>query len=131
MRQGTILVKLYFSVSKKVQAQRFEVRKTNPLKQWKLSEIDLQVQERWDDFSRMKYEMLKRTHTQATPWTIIRADDKHRARLNAIKVILSCVDYQQRNKGLDYALDPNVVYSGSEELEKMTADLLRSGKFIE
>lgn len=131
VRQGTILVKLYFSVSKKVQAQRFEVRKTNPLKQWKLSEIDLQVQERWDDFSRMKYEMLKRTHTQATPWTIIRADDKHRARLNAIKVILSCVDYQQRNKGLDYALDPNVVYSGSEELEKMTADLLRSGKFIE
>ncbi|HXK56017.1 MAG TPA: polyphosphate kinase 2, partial [Gammaproteobacteria bacterium] len=116
VRQGTILVKLYFSVSKKVQAQRFEVRKTNPLKQWKLSEIDLQVQERWDDFSRMKYEMLKRTHTQATPWTIIRADDKHRARLNAIKVILSCVDYQQRNKGLDYALDPNVVYSGSEEL---------------
>lgn len=131
VRQGTILVKLYFSVSKKVQAQRFEVRKTNPLKQWKLSEIDLQVQERWDDFSRMKYEMLKRTHTQATPWTIIRADDKHRARLNAIKVILSCVDYKRRNKELDYALDPNVVYSGSEELEKMTADLLRSGKFIE
>ena len=131
VRQGTILVKLYFSVSKDVQAQRFEIRKTNPLKQWKLSEIDLQVQERWDDFSRAKYEMLNLTHTQTTPWTIIRADNKHRARLNAIKVILSSVDYKRGNKALDYTLDTSVVSSGAQELEKMTADLLGGGKLIE
>ena len=131
VRQGTILIKLYFSVSKEVQAQRFEVRKTNPLKQWKLSEIDLQVQERWDDFSRAKYEMLKRTHTPATPWTIIRADNKHRARLNAIKVMLGSVDYKRRNSALDYSLDPNLVYSGAHELEKMTADLIGTGRLVE
>ncbi len=131
VRQGTLLIKFYFSVSKDVQARRFEIRKTNPLKQWKLSEIDLQVQERWDDFSRVKYEMLKQTHTQAAPWTIVQADNKHRARLNAIKVILSSVDYERRNDALDYTPDPGVVHSGAEELEKMTADLLRSGKLIE
>ena len=131
VRQGAILIKFYFSVSKDVQAKRFEIRKTNPLKQWKLSEIDLQVQERWDDFSRVKYEMLKRTHTQAAPWTIVHADNKHRARLNVIKVILGSVDYERRNDALDYTPDPTVIHSGAEEVEKMTADLLSIGKLIE
>jgi len=131
VRQGALLIKFYFSVSKAVQAKRFEIRKTNPLKQWKLSEIDLQVQERWDDFSRVKYEMLKFTHNHTAPWTIVRADNKHRARLNAIKVILNSVDYERRNEALDYTPDPNVVHSGAEELEKMMADLMRSGSFIE
>ncbi len=131
VRQGTLLIKFYFSVSKDIQARRFEIRKTNPLKQWKLSEIDLQVQERWDDFSRVKYEMLKRTHTQAAPWTIVRADNKHRARLNVIKVILGSVDYERRNEALDYTPHPTVIHSGAEELEKMTADLLSTGKLIE
>jgi hypothetical protein len=101
------------------------------LKQWKLSEIDLQVQARWDDFSQVKYEMLKRTHTLSAPWTIIRADSKHRARLNAIKVILNSIDYEGRNEELDYRPDPGIVCSGAEELEKMNADLLRDGQFIE
>ena len=131
VRQGTLLIKFYFSVSKEVQAQRFEIRKTNPLKQWKLSEIDLQVQERWDDFSRVKYAMLERTHTQAAPWTIVDANSKHRARLNAIKVILNRIDYEGRNDALDYTPDPAVVHSGAQELEKMAADLLGSGRFIE
>ncbi len=131
VRQGTQLIKFYFSVSKDVQAQRFEIRKTNPLKQWKLSEIDLQVQERWDDFSRVKYQMLQCTHNHAAPWTIVNADNKHRARLNAIKVILNSVDYERRNGALDYRPDPSVVHSGSQELEKMSADLLGSGRFIE
>jgi len=131
VHQGTILIKFYFSVSKDVQAKRFEIRKTNPLKQWKLSEIDLQVQERWDDFSQVKYEMLKRTHTQAAPWTVVRADNKHRARLNVIKVILNSVDYERRNDALDYTPDPTKIHSGAEELEKMTADLLSRGRLIE
>jgi len=131
VRQGTLLIKFYFSVSKQVQAKRFEIRKNNPLKQWKLSEIDLQVQERWDEFSRVKYEMLKRTHSQAAPWTVVRADNKHRARLNAIKFILNSIDYERRNEALDYTPDPDVIFSGAQELEQMTADLLRSGKFIE
>jgi len=131
VRQGIILVKLYFSVSKDVQAKRFEIRKTNPLKQWKLSEVDLQVQARWDDFSRVKYEMLKKTHTRETPWTIIRADSKHLARLNAMRSILGTVDYDGRNPNLDYVPDPQIVTSGSAEIGKMGADMLRNGRFIE
>ena len=131
VRQGIILIKFYFSVSKDVQAKRFEIRKTNPLKQWKLSEVDLQVQAKWDDFSGVKYEMLKKTHTRETPWTIIRADCKHLARLNAMKFILGTVDYDGRNPNLDYVPDPQIVTSGAAEIEKMSADMLRNGRFIE
>ncbi|MCU7940917.1 MAG: hypothetical protein KZQ67_16855 [gamma proteobacterium symbiont of Bathyaustriella thionipta] len=56
-----------------------------PLRQWKQSELDVQAQERWDDFTNVKYKMLKKTHTSSSPWTIIRSNNKHQARLNAIK----------------------------------------------
>jgi polyphosphate kinase 2 len=81
VRQGTIIIKLYFSVTKEEQARRFERRQNDPLRQWKLSEVDLQAQERWDDFTNQKYEMLKRTHSNHAPWTVIRSNDKHAARL--------------------------------------------------
>jgi polyphosphate kinase 2 len=129
-RQGTILIKLYFSVTKEEQARRFERRKTDPLRQWKLSEIDVQAQDRWDDFTNTKYEMLKRTHSHYAPWTVIRSDDKHKARMEAIKVILNSVDYADRNPELDYALDPEIVISGAREIEIMEAQQRRSGKFI-
>ena len=70
VRQGTILVKLYFSVTKEEQARRFERRRDDPLRQWKLSEIDVQAQEHWDDFTEAKYHMLRRTSTADAPWTI-------------------------------------------------------------
>jgi polyphosphate kinase 2 (PPK2 family) len=76
VRQGTIIIKLYFSVTKDEQASRFERRKNDPLRQWKLSEIDMQAQERWDDFTKTKYKMLKQTHSQSAPWTVIRSNDK-------------------------------------------------------
>ncbi|HHH44731.1 MAG TPA: polyphosphate kinase 2 [Gammaproteobacteria bacterium] len=130
VRQGTILIKLYFSVTKEEQDRRFERRKTDPLRQWKLSEVDLQAQERWDDFTNVKYEMLKKTHTTHAPWKIIRSNDKHQARLNAMKVILNSVPYQRLDEELDFVPDPNVVISGARELEKMEAQRLRSGKFL-
>ena len=130
VRQGTILVKLYFSVTKEEQARRFERRKTDPLRQWKLSEIDVQAQDRWDEFTTQKYEMLKRTHTTHSPWTIIRSNNKHQARLNAMKVILNSVPYQRLNQELDYVPDPNVVVSGSRELELMEAQRLQEGRFV-
>ena len=129
VRQDTILVKLYFSVLKEEQARRFERRKTDPLRQWKLSEVDLQAQDRWDDFTNVKYEMLKRTHTIDSPWTVVRSNDKHLARLNAIKVILNAVPYSRLDDSLDYALDDNVIVSGSRELEKMEVERVRSGHF--
>ena len=129
VRQDTILVKLYFSVTKEEQARRFERRKTDPLRQWKLSEVDLQAQDRWDDFTNVKYEMLKRTHTIDAPWTVVRSNDKHQARLNAIKVILNAVPYSRLDDSLDYALDEGVIVSGSRELEMMEVERVRSGHF--
>ncbi len=129
VRQGTILVKLYFSVTKEEQARRFERRRTDPLRQWKLSEVDLQAQERWDDFTTQKYEMLKKTHTTHAPWTVIRSNDKHLARINAMKVILNAVPYDRSHTDLDFVPDPDIVLSGAREVELMEAERLRSGKF--
>lgn len=129
VRNGTILLKLYFSVTKDEQARRFERRRTDPLRQWKLSEVDLQAQDRWDEFTHVKYEMLKRTNTIECPWTIIRANDKGKARLNAIKVILNAVDYGDRDSSLDYVPDPKIVISGARELELMEAQKIKSGAF--
>ena len=130
VRQGTILVKLYFSVTKEEQARRFNRRKTDPLRQWKLSEIDVQAQDRWDDFTTQKYEMLKKTHTNIAPWTIIRSNNKHEARLNAMKIILNAVPYERGNDDLDFVPDPNVVISGSREKETMDAQRIKLGSFV-
>jgi polyphosphate kinase 2 len=130
VRQGTIIVKLYFSVTKEEQARRFKRRQDDPLRQWKLSEVDLQAQERWDDFTNQKYEMLKRTHSNHAPWTVIRSNDKHAARLNAIRTILNSAPYERGNLELDFVPDSQVVISGSREVEQMEAERIRRGKFI-
>ncbi len=76
----------------------------------------------------MKYEMLKRTHTVDAPWTVVRSNNKHLARLNAIKVILNAVPCERHDPSLDFALDENVIVSGSRELEMMEVERVRSGK---
>lgn len=129
IRQGTILVKLYFSVTKEEQDKRFTRRKTDPLRQWKLSEVDVQAQERWDDFTNVKYQMLRKTHTTHAPWKIIRSNNKHLARLNAMKVILNSVPYERGDTDLDFVPDAEIVVSGARELENMEAQRLQSGKF--
>jgi len=129
VRQGTVLVKLYFSVTREEQARRFARRRDDPLRQWKLSEVDLQAQDRWDDFTDMKYMMLTRTSTVDAPWTVIRSGDKQRARLNAMKVILNAIDYPDRDRELDFAPDPEVVFSGAREIEIMEAQRVKLGKF--
>ena len=130
VRQGTILVKLYFSVTKAEQAYRFDRRKNDPLRQWKLSEVDLQAQERWDDFTNQKYEMLKRTHSNHAPWTVIRSNNKHEARLNAMRTILNSVPYERGNNEIDFVPNPEIVISGSREVEQMEAERIRRGKFM-
>jgi polyphosphate kinase 2 len=130
VRQGTILVKLYFSVTKEEQARRFERRKTDNLRQWKLSEIDVQAQDRWDEFTTQKYEMLRHTNTTHSPWTIIRSNNKHQARLNAMKVILNAVPYERLDPKLNFVPDHDIVVSGSRELELMEAQRLKKGRFV-
>ena len=129
VRCGTVLVKLYFSVTKDEQARRFERRKNDPLRQWKLSEVDLQAQERWDDFTNQKYEMLKRTHSNHAPWTVIRSNNKHEARLNALRTILNSVPYERGYMDNDFVPNPEIVISGSREVEQMEAERIRRGKF--
>lgn len=129
VRQGTILIKLYFSVTKDEQARRFARRLDDPLRQWKLSEVDLQAQDHWDNFTDMKYRMLKQTSTTDAPWTIIRSEDKQAARVNAMRVILNAVSYDDRNPDLDFTPDPEIVISGARELELMEAQRIRIGRF--
>ncbi|TLP40734.1 polyphosphate kinase 2 [Arcobacter arenosus] len=116
---GIHFLKIYFSVTKDEQARRFEEREENPLKQWKLSEIDLQMQERWLEFTEKKYRMLKETNTEKSPWIIIRSDDKFVARYNAIKTILNSVDYEGRDERINFQVDPEIVISAEKELEIM------------
>ena len=115
VRQGMVVIKLYFSVSKEEQKRRFDRRIEDPLRQWKFSEVDMQAQDLWDEFSEKKYEMLRRTTSRAAPWHIVRSDDKHKARLEAMKIILNSVDYDGRNYSLDF--DPNEAINISVQKE--------------
>jgi polyphosphate kinase 2 len=128
VRQGTVLVKLYFSVDKDTQADRFARRTNDPLRQWKLSEVDVQAQEYWDEFTEMKHRMLERTSSEVAPWTIIRSNSKPRARLNAMKVILNAVKYADRNSDLDFSVDPEIVVPGRVELARMDDERDRLGR---
>ena len=128
--QKTLLIKLYFSVSKEEQAHRFERRKNDPLRQWKLSEVDLQAQEHWHEFTKMKYRLLKKTHTPATPWFVIRSDDKPLARLETIKLLLNQIKYSGRSRTLDFTPNPDIVIRGDRELKIMQKQKRKLGKFI-
>jgi polyphosphate kinase 2 len=129
-RQGMIIIKLYYSVTKDEQANRFERRKNDPLRQWKLSEIDMQAQEKWDEFTNTKYNMIKQTHSHNAPWTVIRSNNKHKARLESLKVILNSINYDKRDENINFALDSDIVISGSREVEIMDAQRASNGKFI-
>ncbi len=126
----TFLIKLYFSVSKAEQALRFKRRKDDPLRQWKLSEVDLQAQDLWDEFTKVKYRLLKKTHTPATPWWVIRSDDKALARLETIKLILKQIKYTGRSRTLDFSPNPDIVIRGDKEIKNMQKQKRKYGKFI-
>ncbi len=93
VRSGITLIKYWFSISDEEQEYRFRMRITDPLKQWKLSPMDIEARRRWEDYTRAKEIMLARTHIAEAPWWIVEADDKRRARLNCIAHLLSQIDY--------------------------------------
>ena len=90
---GIELVKFWFSISKREQEVRFEARRSNPLKQWKVSPVDDRAQGLWDGYTQYKEAMFSRTHTSYAPWTIVGANDKRKARVNAIRYVLSALRY--------------------------------------
>ncbi|MEI2615766.1 MAG: polyphosphate kinase 2 [Methylotenera sp.] len=109
VRSGIHLIKFWFSVSRKEQRRRFKEREVHPLKQWKLSPIDLASLEKWDDYTKAKEAMFFHTDTAESPWTVVKSDCKKRARLNAMRYVLHKLPY--KNKSLDAigAVDPLLV----------------------
>jgi len=119
VRQGMILIKLYFSVSKDEQKRRFDRRINDPLRHWKFSEVDMQAQDLWGEFSEKKYEMLRRTNSRSAPWHIVRSDDKHLSRVEAMKIILNSVDYDGKNYALNFEGNDKINISVQKELMQM------------
>jgi polyphosphate kinase 2 (PPK2 family) len=126
----TNLIKLYFSVSKEEQQRRFERRRNDPLRQWKLSEVDLQAQALWDEFTKKKYRLLQKTHTSRSPWWIIRSDNKHLARRETLKLILKLNTYRGRSRKIDFEPDPRIVITGDRELRIMKKQRRKHGRFL-
>ncbi|MGB6011742.1 MAG: polyphosphate kinase 2 [Desulfobacterales bacterium] len=124
VKNGIILFKFFFSVSKEEQLRRFNSRETDPLKQYKISPVDREAQERWDDYTVRKFQMLNETNRTISPWTIIRSDNKKKARLNCIKHILSKVEYNRKIPQEELQIDPEVLISGIDEIRFMEDHLM-------
>jgi len=107
---GVELTKFWFSISKQVQQERFDSRRLNPLKQWKISPVDDKAQEHWDLYTKYKEEMFSKTHTSYSPWIIVRANDKKMARLESMRYVLSSSDFEGKEvAGTSLYPDPDVV----------------------
>ena len=107
---GVHLIKLWFSIEKGEQSRRFDERRANPLKQWKLSPVDEKGQELWDKYTYYKQQMFALTHTAFSPWTIIKTNTKKEARLESIRHVLSLFEYPGKDEARTHVLpDPNVV----------------------
>lgn len=105
---GITLVKLWLNVGRAEQLRRFMDREDDPLKQWKLSWIDVEGLKKWDAYTAAIGETLKRTHTPETPWTVVRSDDKRRARIAAIQTVLSQLDYSGKDTDAIGKIDPDI-----------------------
>ena len=109
VRSGIMLIKFWFSVSREEQRRRFNARETDPLKQWKLSPIDRASLDKWDDYTEAKEAMFFYTDTADAPWTIVKSDDKKRARLNALQHLLALIPYTVKDRALVTGPDPLIV----------------------
>jgi len=118
-----IIFKFYFSVSKEEQNKRFEKRRTDPLKQYKLSPVDEKSQDLWDKYTIAKYSMLLASHTDHAPWTIIRSDNKKKARINCIKHILNHIDYPNKIKEKKLKADDKIRIPANDEIKLMETEM--------
>nr|HQU58000.1 polyphosphate kinase 2 [Saprospiraceae bacterium] len=108
---GVILVKFWFAISREEQEKRFKSRETNPLKQWKISPVDLKAQGLWTEYSHYIKEMFIKTHTEYSPWIIVKTDNKLEARLESLRYLLSLFDYEGKDEAeIMLYPDPNVVH---------------------
>jgi len=117
-RSGIHLFKYWFSVTKSEQDRRFTARQGDPLKQWKLSPIDAQSRDKWVEYTQAKESMFFYTDTADAPWTVIKSDDKKRARLNCMQHFLASLDYPDKNEHVVHGPDPLIVGVPSQVIEK-------------
>ena len=106
---GIKLIKLYFSVSQKEQLRRFQSRSNDPLKQWKVSSVDIRSIDKWREYTEAKEAMFLLTNFEVAPWTIIKSDDKKRARINAIRHVVNVMDYKGKDPTVAREPDPSIV----------------------
>jgi polyphosphate kinase 2 len=109
VRSGITLFKFWFSVTKEEQARRFESRQQDPLKHWKLSPIDLASRSKWNEYTIAREALFRNTHSTDHPWTMIKSDDKKRARLNCMRFFLHQLDYPDKDHGVVQGPDPLIV----------------------
>lgn len=119
VRSGIRLFKYWFSVSREEQLRRFQARNSDPLKHWKLSPIDLQSLDLWDSYSEAKESMFFYTHTADAPWTVVRSDDKKRARLACMRHFLSSLEYPGHDKEIRTRPDPKIVGAADKLYESL------------
>lgn len=120
---GIKIIKFYFSVSKEEQARRFNERRTNPLKQYKLSPVDQFSQKLWDRYTVAEYENFSRTHTAHAPWIVIDSNDKERARVNAVKYLLNQFDYPEKIETKKLKVDSDIVISGKQKVKLLENEI--------
>lgn len=118
VRSGIILFKFWFSVSREEQRRRFKARKTHPLKQWKLSPIDMASLDKWKAYTEAKEKMFFHTDTSDAPWTVVKSNCKKRARLNAMRYILTKIPYKNKNPEMIGKVDPLIVGRSNVIFEK-------------
>ena len=111
---GITVTKFWFSVTQSEQRTRFIIRQVDPVRQWKLSPMDLQSLDKWEAYTEAKEEMFLRTDTDHAPWYTIKSNDKKRGRINALRLFLSLVDYEGKDEQVVLQPDANLVQRGRE-----------------
>ncbi len=127
VRSGMIIIKYWFSITEDEQAARFDLRINDPLKQWKLSPMDIESRRRWEDYTKAKEMMLARTHIAEAPWWVVEADDKRRARLNCIAHLLDQIPYKEVDR-IPPSL-PARVHHDDYERHQVAAELYVPARF--
>lgn len=118
LRDGIHFFKFWLTVGREMQLKRFHDRRHDPLRQWKLSSIDLAAIPKWDDFTAARDDMFAATHTAHAPWTVIRSNDKRRARLAAMRLVLSAIDYDNKDESVVGQADGKIAGSSTDFFEQ-------------
>ncbi len=121
VNDGVHLFKFWLNISQEMQIKRFHERRQNPLKSWKLSPIDIKALGKWHDYTKARDEMLLNTHTAHAPWTIVRSNDKRRARINAMRYFLSNLNYDGKDEDVVGEVDPLISGFGPDFFNKSGA----------